>query len=313
MDENKIETNSPKSWLLAARPKTLTGAAVPVMIGAALALKDAGGASFQPMPAILCLLFALVMQIDANFVNDYFDYKRGNDDPTTRLGPRRACTEGWITPHAMRLGIAATTLLAGAIGLPLVVYGGMPMLLVGMACVLFCFLYTTILSYLGLGDLLVLLFFGIVPVCCTYYTILPEGSKDLTAEVFLASIACGMVIDTLLLINNYRDRDNDKRSHKATLVVRIGYRNAERLYFWTGLTATLIMAGIYLCEYCQQGQPSAFAAMTLLLPYLLLHQKTQKNMRRIHAGRELNQILGQTARNMLLYGAGTALGILLLS
>ena len=95
--------------------------------------------------------------------------------------------------------------------------------------------------------------------------------------------------------------------------MRIGHRNAERLYFWTGLTATLIMAGIYLYEYSQQGQPLAFAAMTLLLPYLLLHQKTQKNMRRIHAGRELNQILGQTARNMLLYGAGTALGILLLS
>ena len=187
------------------------------------------------------------------------------------------------------------------------------MLLVGMACVLFCFLYTTLLSYLGLGDLLVLLFFGIVPVCCTYYTILPAGSQSITMEVFLASIACGMVIDTLLLINNYRDRDNDKRSHKATLVVRVGYRNAERLYFWTGLTATLIMAGIYLYEYSLQGRPLAFAAMTLLLPYLLLHQKTQKNMRRIHAGRELNQILGQTARNMLLYGVGIALGILLLS
>ena len=88
-----METNSPHAWFLAARPKTLTGAAVPVMIGIALAFPDAGTEDFRIIPAILCMLFAFVMQIDANFINDYFDFKRGNDDET-RLGPKRACSEG---------------------------------------------------------------------------------------------------------------------------------------------------------------------------------------------------------------------------
>lgn len=118
---------------------------------------------FNWVPAILCLLFAWVMQIDSNFVNDYFDCKKGADDET-RLGPRRACSQGWITMKAMKIGIAITTLIACIIGLPLVFYGGIEMVLVGITCVAFCFLYTTSLSYLGLGDVLVLMFFGIVPV-----------------------------------------------------------------------------------------------------------------------------------------------------
>ena len=119
-----METNSPHAWFLAARPKTLTGAAVPVMIGIALAFPDAGTEDFRIIPAILCMLFAFVMQIDANFINDYFDFKRGNDDET-RLGPKRACSEGWITPSAMLKGIIATTLFGCAIGLPLIYYGGL--------------------------------------------------------------------------------------------------------------------------------------------------------------------------------------------
>lgn len=102
-----IETNSIKAWYLAARPKTLTAAAVPVLLGIALAYKDAQ--QIQTLPALLCLLFAWVMQIDSNLVNDYFDFKHGNDDET-RLGPKRACAEGWITLEAMKWGIILTTL-----------------------------------------------------------------------------------------------------------------------------------------------------------------------------------------------------------
>ena len=103
-----IETNSIKAWYLAARPKTLTAAAVPVLLGIALAYKDAQ--QIQTLPALLCLLFAWVMQIDSNLVNDYFDFKHGNDDET-RLGPKRACAEGWITLGAMKWGIILTTFL----------------------------------------------------------------------------------------------------------------------------------------------------------------------------------------------------------
>ena len=257
-----VKTNSIKAWFLAARPKTLTAAAVPVLLGIALAiarmsakrlyvgvnidnddLLDWMFESKQWIPALLCLLFAWVMQIDSNLVNDYFDFKHGNDDET-RLGPKRACAEGWITLPAMKRGITFTTLLGCAIGLPLILFGGWEMVIVGICCVIFCFLYTTCLSYLGLGDVLVLVFFGIVPVCCTYYLVVPELYHGITKEVALASIACGLVVDTLLIVNNYRDYDNDQKAGKKTLVVHIGKRNAERLYLWLGLGAILIMIGI---------------------------------------------------------------------
>ena len=177
---DEVRQNSPKAWLLAARPKTLTGAAVPVLIGGALAYANAHG-DVQWLPLVLCMLFALVMQIDANFVNDYFDYLKGNDG-VERLGPKRACTEGWVTPQAMRWALVLTTGVACLIGLPLVLYGGLTMIAVGVACVLFCFLYTTTLSYVALGDVLVLVFFGLVPVTLTYYLSMPEHDLKLFME-----------------------------------------------------------------------------------------------------------------------------------
>ena len=123
MSDTTVKQNSLKAWVLAARPKTLSGAAVPVLIGLSLAYVDAfsyGDDIFSWTAAILCMLFALVMQIDANFINDFFDYARGNDDSTTRLGPLRACTQGWVTTDAMKRAIAATTCAACVIGLPLV-------------------------------------------------------------------------------------------------------------------------------------------------------------------------------------------------
>ena len=269
MQEDNVQLNSAKAWLLAARPKTLSGAAVPVVIALALAWADASAARpFQWIPAVLCLLFAFIMQIDANFVNDYFDFMKGTDDET-RLGPRRACASGWVTASAMRRAMALTTILGCCLGLPLVFYGGWEMLLVGALCVLFCFLYTTHLSYMGLGDLLVLVFFGIVPVCVTYYIQL----HSLTCEVFIASLACGFVIDTLLLINNYRDRDNDRRSGKLTLVVRIGWRGGELAYLSAGIVAVFL--GLVFLVY---GHPYA-----ALLPfvYLLLHIQTYRKMKKI--------------------------------
>lgn len=142
-ERDNIKTNSLSAWILAARPKTLTGAIVPVMIGTAWAWKMGGAENFRFLPALLCFLFAFLMQIDSNFINDYFDCVKGSDDKETRLGPKRACTEGWITLPAMRKGLFVTSLLASLVGLPLVFYGGWQMVLVGAACVLFAFLYTT--------------------------------------------------------------------------------------------------------------------------------------------------------------------------
>ena len=112
MEERKIKTDSVQAWLLAARPKTLSGAAVPVMIGVSLAWVDAlqyEDEAFSWTAALLCLFFSFAMQIDANFINDFFDFANGTDDVETRLGPRRACAQGWVKLDAMKKAIAATT------------------------------------------------------------------------------------------------------------------------------------------------------------------------------------------------------------
>ena len=302
MEEKRIETNSMKAWLLAARPKTLSGAAVPVMIGVALAYVDAemyGEDVFSWVAALLCLLFAFVMQINANFINDFFDFANGTDDVETRIGPRRACAMGWVKLDSMKKAIAGTTCLACLIGLPLVYWGGLEMILIGLVCIVFCFLYTTHLSYMGLGDVLVLVFFGIVPVCITYYVQL----HTVTWQVFMASVACGLVIDGLLLVNNYRDRYNDQPDGKQTLVVLIGSDATEWLYLATGCTAYLI--GIV---FWMNGHVVAFLLPTV---YLVLHAFTWLKMRRINNGRRLNECLGETARNMFVYGLCVAIGLLL--
>ena len=302
MDEKNIKQDSWQAWLLAARPKTLTGAMVPVMIGLALAWTDGkeyGDDVFNTVAAILCALFAMIMQIDANFINDFYDYAKGNDDAATRLGPLRACTQGWVKIDSMKKAIASTTILACLVGLPLVYYGGLEMILIGLLCVVFCFLYTTHLSYIGLGDVLVLVFFGIVPVCITYYIQL----HTMSWEVFLASIACGLVIDGLLMVNNYRDRENDKRDGKRTLVVEIGEKSAERFYMWLGIAAVLLGITFWVNGHV--------LASILPVLYLLLHTFTWLKMRRINHGKELNVCLEETARNMLVYGLCVSIGLLL--
>ena len=307
-ENDNIKTNSLAAWILAARPKTLTGAMVPVMIGAAWAWKIGGGENFRIVPAILCFLFAFLMQIDSNFINDYFDCVKGNDDHTTRLGPKRACSEGWITLPAMRVGLVFTSLLACLVGLPLIFFGGWKMILVGVVCVVFAFLYTTYFSYLGLGDLLVLVFFGIVPVVFTTYVILPDHSQALCLKVIMSGIICGLVIDTLLVVNNYRDRDNDKRDGKITLIVRIGEEEAEKLYISLGLMSYLQMACIL---FLGEKQDTLFVIFLCFIfaPYGILHYKTAMLMKKIKKGKELNLILAHTARNMLLYGIATTIAI----
>ena len=298
MDETNVRVNSLKAWILAARPKTLTGAAVPVMIGIACAVAMYGWCGLRVVPAVLCMLFALIMQVDANFINDYFDFMKGTDDEQ-RLGPKRACAQGWITASAMRSGLFVTTLLACIVGLPLVYYGGWEMIMVGLACVVFCFLYTISFSYIGLGDLLVLVFFGIVPVCMTYWlTAPPTALTSIPFAVVLMSIACGLIIDTLLVVNNYRDIENDRRAGKLTLIVRIGERGGLVLYLMLGLVGTILaIVGVVLLDW-HDGQWT----QSLLIIYTPFHTWAFNEMRYIRKGAELNRVLGMTARNMFIFG-----------
>lgn len=301
MNDNVVETNSVKAWVLASRPKTLTGAAVPVMIATALALRDSVW-QINTMPVVLCFLFAFIMQIDANFINDYFDFVRHNDDET-RLGPKRTCSQGWITVGAMRRGIAVATVSACLVGVPLIAWGGVWMVVFGLLCVVFCFLYTTHLSYIAMGDVLVLLFFGIVPVTLTYYLEMPTGSQPVTWEVFIAALACGIVIDALLVVNNYRDLAGDRRAGKRTLAVVLGPALTRRLYSYLGVAA-------YLMSFVFMAVDSLWGALLPLI-YLLLHLKTYRKMVRINEGYALNGILGETARNIFIYGLLVSIGLLL--
>ena len=293
-----VRTNSIKAWILAARPKTLAAAATPVLLGCALAYTDG---AFQWIPALLCFLFAFSMQIDANFINDYYDFLKGSDRED-RLGPERACAQGWITLSAMKKGMIITTLLSCVWGLLLLNYCGLEMIPVGILCVLFAFLYTAgpyPLAYHGWGDILVIVFFGFVPVGCTYYTM----AHDWTWNVTIACAACGLVSDLLLMLNNYRDREQDKISGKRTLVVRFGEPAGRWAYLILGILA------VGLCSfYAFNGY---VLASLLPLVFLIPHFTTWREMVRIFQGKALNGVLGKTARNIVWFGLLLSLGLIL--
>ncbi|MCD8091331.1 MAG: 1,4-dihydroxy-2-naphthoate octaprenyltransferase [Bacteroides sp.] len=291
-----IKQNSLRAWLLAARPKTLTAAVIPVLLGSALAFGDG---QFKTTPALLCALFACGMQIAANFINDLFDYLKGTDRED-RLGPKRACAEGWITPGAMKVGIGAmltASCLAG-LGLLYAVWGQLPhggweLVVLGVVCILFAFLYTTVLSYRGWGDVLVLVFFGFVPVGGTYYV----QAYTLNMDVVILSLVSGLAIDTLLMVNNYRDREQDVVSGKRTLVVRFGEAFGRNMYLGLGIAAVLLCLW-----FVYSGRLTLLEFIWAPCVYFYMHALTWRKMVSIRSGEKLNRILGETSRNMLFLG-----------
>lgn len=293
-----VRPHSFRAWWLAARPKTLIGAVVPVLVGTACAWADG---VFLLRPALICLFFACLMQINANFINDLFDFRKGTDRED-RLGPERACAQGWISAHSMKRGIAATTLLAFLVGSLLLAYGGIELIVLGVACVLFAFLYTAgpyPLAYKGWGDVLVVLFFGLVPVGGTYYV----QAATMSPWTILAGLACGLAVDTLLVVNNYRDRDTDAQSGKRTLIVVGGETFGRWLYWGLGVVACLLCL-----PFAHRAQP--LAALLPML-YLIPHYFTWRKMVHIRQGRALNAVLGDTSRNILIWGLLFSIGLAL--
>lgn len=317
---NDVKTNSFRAWWLGIRPNTLTGAIAPVLVGIAFAIVDtpATGLGSLLVPGLLCLLFAMLMQTAANLINDYVDFLKGTDRDD-RLGPERAFSQGWITQRAMRRGIGIITLLACVVGLfVMFCHAQYELLLVGVLCVAFAFLYTTHLSYLGWGDLLVVIFFGLVPVACTYYVLTDGG---FTTPVLLTALAIGLVTDNLLMVNNYRDRNQDPISGKRTIVVHIveamvrkygetegrirGERLCVNIYLWLGIVA-IILSWAALC--LQPTTPAYIPPLTLI--YLPLHLHGYRLLRTIE-GYALNRVLGMTARNIFIFGILLVIHILL--
>jgi len=227
-------------WLLAARPKTLSAAIVPVLMGSALAADEPAAVSWW---VFACALSgALLIQIATNFINDALDFKKGADTGE-RLGPIRVTAAGLIS--AERVMRAAWICLIGAAlcGIPLLVRGGWPMLVVGLASIAVAYAYTGgpyPLAYHGLGELFVVIFFGFVAVGGTFYA----HSLQLTRSALLAGFAAGSLATVLLVINNLRDVESDRRSNKRTLAVRFGenFACAEVVFFT--LAPFIAVAGI---------------------------------------------------------------------
>ena len=307
----QVPTNSAKAWLLASRPKTLAAAITPVVVGCALAYSQN---SFSPIPALICLLFAVLMQVAANLINDLIDYKKGSDGEE-RLGPMRATAQGWITPDAMKAGICMVVATACLIGLSILFFTTWKLVLVGLACVVFAYLYTSgpyPLSYNGWGDIAVVVFFGIVPVCLTCFV----QTGTCPAYGIWLSVAVGLAINSLLVVNNYRDRETDKASGKRTIIVKLGEPFGRYFYLANGVAATLIGTASLYCAHQSQatlqeaaGARDLLTAAALLLPYLLLHTATWRKLCAIREGKALNTLIGQSSRNMLVYAILTTIGL----
>ena len=297
MKEKEVCRDSWYAWVLAARPKTLAAALSPVAVGCALA---AWMEEFRMIPALLCVLFAVCMQIASNFINDLSDFLKGNDRED-RLGPRRACAEGWISPAAMKRGIIVVIVLALMAGLPLAWYGGWNMIFVALICVVCAYMYSDgpyPLAAHGWGDVLVLVFFGLVPVGFTCYVQTGVWPPQAT----LAGLAVGVCIDLLLIINNFRDRDQDRLSGKKTIIVRFGADFGLRLYLAMGGLA----CALALCLLPH----GLFWAGILPLIFLVPHYRVWSLIASIHEGKALNRCLGLTSRNILIFGVLLAAGIL---
>lgn len=281
----------------AARPRTLTAAVAPVVVGSALAAR---AGRFALGPASLCLGFALLVQIGTNFANDYFDFLKGADTQH-RVGPRRAVAAGWVPPAVMRRVAAATFVAAFLVGLGLIQRGGAPLLAVGCASIACGVAYTAgplPLAYLGLGDLFVFLFFGPVAVMATRYV--QAGSAG--AQAFVAAVPIGLLAANILLVNNYRDADTDAAARKRTLVVRFG-RGFARAQHGLSILASMLVPAVFLAR--------GYRAW-ILLPWLAapLAWSHVRRLRRAKEPSELIPLLGDTGRFLALYAGLFAVGIL---
>ncbi len=285
------------AWLMAVRPATLPAAIAPVLVGLAVALSlDV----FEPLPALACLVVALLLQIASNVGNDLSDFRSGADTDE-RLGPPRAAALGYLDEREMLGGLVVIVGLAGVVGLYLSWLGGPVILALGVAAVVSAFAYTGgpwPYGYHGLGEVFVFIFFGLVAVAGTTYL----QTQAWEPLAFAAAIPVGALITAVLVVNNLRDIDTDKVAGKRTLAVMIGERGAMSEYdLLLGTAYAVPMAMVIAGD----------VAVTALLP-LASAPMAWALWRVVHAGgdrRRLNPVLKQTARLALVFAVLFAVGI----
>ncbi|MHA2503332.1 MAG: 1,4-dihydroxy-2-naphthoate polyprenyltransferase [Candidatus Kariarchaeaceae archaeon] len=285
-------------WLMAIRPKTLPAALGPVLVGAGFGLQLG---TFRPIPVIIAIIGALLLQILSNLGNDYFDYKSGHDTPD-RVGPTRVMASGLLSVKEVKRGILINIVLAMLSGLYLVLIGGVPILVIGLVSILFALLYSGgpyPLSSHGLGDLFVFIFFGIVAVNGTYYV----QALQWDAEVLVGSLAMGFLITAILVVNNYRDIETDEVTNKRTLAVRMGPHTTRTYYLVLLIFAYATpLAMVIIFGY------SVFTLLPLLsLPLAVSLIRDLNTL----LGPALNKVLGGTARLSLIYAVLFFVGLAL--
>ena len=287
-----------KTWLMAARPKTLTAALVPVMVGTALAYGLGVG---RWLPALAALVGAMLIQIGTNLTNDYYDFKKGADTEE-RLGPKRVTQSGLIAPGVVLASALTCFGLAVLTGIYLVVEGGWPIVAIGLASVAADYAYTGgpfPLAYHGLGDVFVFIFFGLVAVPGTYYV----QSLTVGPAAWWAAIPVGAIGTALLVVNNLRDGTTDVKAGKRTLVVRLGTTAGKAEY-------VLLLAMAYVTPLAMWGLGLASPWVLLALlsaPVAVAPLKLVLGAR----GAALNPALGGTAKLQLVFGLLFSVGLYL--
>jgi len=287
---------SPRIWIQAMRPRTLPAAIAPVVMGIAIAWRDG---VLHIAAATAALFGALLIQVGTNFANDYFDGVKGTDTEA-RLGPQRAVQAGLVSAAAMRRAFVATFGLAALVGVYLVARAGWPIAVIGAVSILFGVLYTggpRPLGYLGLGDVLVLIFFGPIATAGTYYV---QGLRWSEAA-WLAGLGPGLLAVGLLTVNNLRDIDGDRSAGKRTLPARFGPTFAKAEFATCLLGAALVPPLLWWRTDAPVGVLAATVICLLGIPAL-------RHVMQWRSGERLDGALAGTGRLLVLYAAAFVLG-----
>ena len=287
-----------ESWILASRPKTLLAAVVPVMVGSALAVSQNQFIFVYSQVALLC---SILIQVGTNFTNDLYDHKKGADTKN-RKGPERALSSGLITSLQMKIAIVLAFGLAFLLGMFLVYSIGIVILVIGILSIMAGLAYTAgpyPLAYNGLGDVFVFVFFGIIGTTGTYYLHL----REFTLLSLLISLPVGVLITNILVINNYRDVEEDREANKNTLVVKLGKRFAR-----TQVISSIILSYLILFVLYMQYDFNYWIFLPLsTLPVAYIQIKMLYNL----DGVQLNKTLELSAKYAALFGLLFSFGIIL--
>ncbi len=298
MKKDSIATSKINSWILASRPRTLPAAVVPVMVGSALAIYQG---IFFPAYSLVALLCSILIQIGTNFTNDLYDHLKGSDTKE-RKGPLRVLASELISVKEMQWGIFLVFFTAFLLGLYLVYSVGLVILWIGIFSIIAGLAYTAgpfPLAYNGLGDFFVFIFFGIVGTVGTYYL----HTQQFTSLAFIISLPVGALITNILIVNNYRDIEEDKTAGKNTLAVLLGkdFSRYEYVFF--------IVVSFFIPFLLHFKYDFSF---WVFLPYITLPIAIAL-VKMIYAltGIQLNRTLELSAKFSALYGLLLSIGIIL--